>query len=130
MTVETLTIHQGSDKLEMTTPTGNWVLVSTGKRLFASPNAGECGRCLRWLYASVLENSKITAEIEKIEVSYDRDDNKKAQPVSAIHIQFYAKIAEADHDKATRCLKLVSPNCPVIQSLDPAIEVTETVTFI
>lgn len=26
MTVETLTIHQGSDKLEMTTPTGNWVL--------------------------------------------------------------------------------------------------------
>ncbi|WP_142972865.1 OsmC family protein [Enterococcus casseliflavus] len=130
MTVETLTIHQGSDKFEMTTPTGNWVLAREKGYSPVQMLVSAVAACGGNVYASVLENSKITAEIEKIEVSYDRDDNKKAQPVSAIQIQFYAKIAEADHDKATRCLKLVSPNCPVIQSLDPAIEVTETVTFI
>ena len=118
MTVETLTIHQGSDKFEMTPPTGNWVLAREKGYSPVQMLVSAVAACGGYVYASVLENSKITAEIEKIEVSYDRDDNKKAQPVSAIQIQFYAKIAEADHDKATPCLKLVSPNGPVIQSLD------------
>lgn len=77
MTVETLTIHQGSDKFEMTTPTGNWVLAREKGYSPVQMLVSAVAACGGYVYASVLENSKITAEIEKIEVSYDRDDNKK-----------------------------------------------------
>ncbi|AHI41911.1 OsmC/Ohr family protein [Enterococcus faecalis DENG1] len=38
-------------------------------------------------------------------------------------------VPEAFQERATRCLKLVSPNCPVIQSLAERITVEETVVF-
>ncbi|WP_430611465.1 OsmC family protein [Enterococcus sp. DIV0876] len=133
MTVETLTIHEGNngyDKFEMQTPNGDWIL---GREQGYSPVqmlVSAVAACGGYVYRSVLKNSKIEAEISKIEVSYDRDPEKKAEPVSAIQIKFSAKVAEADQEKAIRCLKLISPNCPVIQSLDPTIQVTETVVFI
>ncbi|KPG70157.1 OsmC family protein [Enterococcus sp. RIT-PI-f] len=133
MTVETLTIHDGrneNDKFEMQTPTGNWILAREQGYSPVQMLVSAVAACGGYVYRSVLENSKVEAQISKIEVSYDRDPEKKAEPVSAIQIKFTAKVAEADQEKAIRCLKLISPNCPVIQSLDPTITVTETVAFI
>ena len=114
MTVETLTLVQGKDKLELPQQNGNWVLA---RELGYSPvqmlvtAAAACGG---YVYTSVLENSHVPAEIEKIEVSYTRDSTKKAEPISSIQIDFYARISAEYQEKAIRCLKLVSPNCPVI----------------
>ena len=130
MAVETLTLVKGKDKLELPQQNGNWVLA---RELGYSPvqmlvtAAAACGG---YVYTSVLENSHVPAEIEKIEVSYTRDSTKKAEPTSSIQINFYARISAEYQEKAIRCLKLVSPNCPVIQSLDPTITVAETVHFI
>ncbi|MFB5313211.1 OsmC family protein [Enterococcus gallinarum] len=130
MAVETLTLVKGKDKLELPQQNGNWVLA---RELGYSPvqmlvtAAAACGG---YVYTSVLENSHVPAEIEKIEVSYTRDSTKKAEPISSIQINFYARISAEYQEKSIRCLKLVSPNCPVIQSLDPTITVAETVHFI
>ena len=130
MAVETLTLVKGKDKLELPQQNGNWVLA---RELGYSPvqmlvtAAAACGG---YVYTSVLENSHVPAEIEKIEVSYTRDSTKKAEPISSIQINFYARISAEYQEKDIRCLKLVSPNCPVIQSLDPTITVAETVHFI
>ncbi|OTN75796.1 hypothetical protein A5886_000872 [Enterococcus sp. 8G7_MSG3316] len=133
MTVETLTIYEGSngsDKFEMQTPNGDWILAREQGYSPVQMLVSAVAACGGYVYRSVLENSKVDANISKIEVSYDRNPDKKAEPVSAIQINFSAKVAEADQEKAIRCLKLIAANCPVIQSLDPAIEVTETVVFI
>jgi uncharacterized OsmC-like protein len=130
MTVETLTLVQGKEKLELPQENGNWVLA---RNLGYSPVqmlVSATAACGGYVYESVLKNSHVPAEIEKIEVSYSRDASKKAEPISAIQIEFYARVSEEYQEKAIRCLKLVSPNCPVIQSLDPTIEVTEIVHFI
>jgi uncharacterized OsmC-like protein len=93
MTVETLTLIQGKDKFELPQQNGNWVLA---RELGYSPvqmlvtAAGACGG---YVYTSVLENSHVPAEIEKIEVSYSRDASKKAEPISAIQIEFYARVS-------------------------------------
>lgn len=86
--------------------------------------------CGGYVYASVLNNSNIPHTIEKIEVDYTRDETRKASPVASINLVIHAKIAEEYHEKATRCVKLIAPNCPVIQSIDPNMIVTESVQFI
>ena len=88
MAVETLTLVKGKDKLELPQQNGNWVLA---RELGYSPvqmlvtAAAACGG---YVYTSVLENSHVPAEIEKIEVSYTRDSTKKAEPISSIQINF------------------------------------------
>ncbi len=124
MTVETLTIHQGSDKLEMTTATGNWVLAREKGYSPVQMLVSAVAACGGYVYASVLENSKSQQKSKRSKSAMTETTTKKPNQSVPSTFSFYAKIAEADDDKATRCLKLVSPNCPVIQSLDPAIEVT------
>ncbi len=58
MTVETLTIQQGSDKFEMTTPTGNWVLAREKGYSPVQMLVSAVAACGGYVYASVLENSK------------------------------------------------------------------------
>ena len=87
------------------------------------------GACGGYVYQSVLENSHIPFEFEKIEVTYSREVERRAQPLKQVTILFYVSVPEAFQARATRCLKLVSPNCPVIQSLAERITVEETVVF-
>ena len=86
--------------------------------------------CGGYVYTSVLENSHVPAEIEKIEVSYTRDSTKKAEPISSIQINFYARISAEYQEKPFAVSNSFLRNCPVIQSLDPTITVAETVHFI
>ena len=53
MTVETLTIHQGSDKFEMTTPTGNWVLAREKGYSPVQMLVSAVAACGGYVYASV-----------------------------------------------------------------------------
>ena len=120
MAVETLTLVKGKDKLELPQQNGNWVLA---RELGYSPvqmlvtAAAACGG---YVYTSVLENSHVPAEIEKIEVSYTRDSTKKAEPISSIQINFYADfsgISRKSHSLSqTRFSELSSH--PIIRSND------------
>lgn len=128
--MEKLTINVNETTHTLPIENGSWLLKREVGYSPVQMLVSAVASCGGYVYASVLTNSKIPHEIEKIEVSYLRDENRKSQPVSAIDLVIYAKIDDAFHEKAERCVKLIAPNCPVIQSIDPAIVVTESVIFI
>lgn len=129
MSKHELTIVKGSEKFELAAPDKNWVLAYEEGYSPIQMLASAAGACGGYVYSSILENSKIPFEFKKIEVSYVRDETKKAEPLSEITMVFHVVVALEYQERATKCLRLVNPNCPVIQSLDPTIQVVETVEF-
>ena len=127
--VERLTIIRGVEKFELQTKTARWVLAKEEGYSPVKMLVSAIGACGGYVYQSVLENSHIPFEFEKIEVTYSREVERRAQPLKQVTIIFYVSVPEAFQARATRCLKLVSPNCPVIQSLAERITVEETVVF-
>lgn len=128
--MEKLTINVKDTSHTLPIENGSWVLKREQGYSPVQMLVSAVASCGGYVYASVLNNSKIPHEIEKIEVSYLRDEKRKTNPVESIDFVIHVKIAEEFHEKAERCVKLISPNCPVIQSIDPAIVVTEAVKFI
>ena len=102
--VERLTIIRGVEKFELQTKTAHWVLAKEEGYSPVQMLVSAIGACGGYVYQSVLENSHIPFEFEKIEVTYSREVER-------------------------RCLKLGPPNCLVIQSLAERITVEETVVF-
>lgn len=129
MSEHQLTIIKGPEKFELPATPENWILAYeegySPVQMLASAVAG----CGGYVYQSILENSKIPYTFEKIDVRYTRDETKKAAPLASIALEFFVTIAPEYQERALKCVRLVSPNCPVIQSLDPAIDVSETVVF-
>lgn len=116
--------------IELVHQNGNWLLkkdigFSPVEMLVASVAA-----CGAYVYEKILTNSAIAFTTEKVTVSYERDSDKQAKPLSQVSITFFLHLSEADQGKAERALKLIGKNCPVIQSLDPEIEVIETAIFL
>ena len=115
---------------ELVHKSGNWVLkkeigFSPVELLVASISA-----CGAYVYEKILTNSNIDFTIEKVDISYERAEDKQAKPLSRVAITFSIKVSEDEQGKAERALKLIGKNCPVIQSLDPEIAVVEELIFI
>ena len=127
--VERLTIIRGVEIFELQTKTAHWVLANEEGYSPVQMLVSAIGACGGYVYQSVLENSHIPFEFEKIEVTYSREVERRAQPLKQVTILFYVSVPEDFQARETRCLKLVSPNCPVIQSLAERITVEETVVF-
>ncbi len=129
METRTIELLANAGRFELANEPQNWVLKKgagySPVEMLASAVAG----CGGYVYSDVLTNSKIAFTFEKISVSYSRNEAKKAAPLKLIDLTFFVKVAEEQQDRAIRCLRLVSEHCPVIQSLDPEIEVKEAVIF-
>ena len=129
MTTNVIELIQGKEGIELPHPNGNWVLL---KDLGYSPVqslAAAIGACGAYVYESILTKSQIPFEFERATVTYTRDEGRQSEPLKTVEINFEVKIAANYQERALRCLKLVAANCPVMQSLDPRIIVTETVKF-
>lgn len=116
--------------IELVHENGNWILK---KELGFSPVellVASIAACGAYVYEKVLTNSKISFTTERVEVDYERSETKKTKPLSQVVITFYLTVPEEDQGKAERSIKLITQNCPVMQSLDPAITVTEKVVFV
>ena len=61
-----------------------------------------------YVYQSVLENSRIPFEFEKIEVTYSREVERRAQPLKQVTILFYVSVPEDFKHGRHGVLKLVS----------------------
>lgn len=115
---------------ELVHQSGNWVLkkdigFSPVEMLVAS-----IGACGAYVYEKILTNSHIDFTIEKVDISYERAQEKQAKPLSEVVITFFVQVSEEKQGKAERALKLIGSNCPVIQSLDSEISVIENVVFV
>ncbi|MFD2308088.1 OsmC family protein [Enterococcus termitis] len=115
---------------ELVHQNGNWVLK---KEIGFSPVemlVASVGACGAYVYEKILTNSHIDFTIDSVDISYERAENKPTKPLSQVTILFTVQVPEEAQGKAERALKLISKNCPVIQSLDPEIAVVETVHFL
>lgn len=86
--------------------------------------------CGAYVYQSILNKSNISYTFKAVSVKYTRNQENKSKPIESIDMTFEVKVADEDQERARRALKLISKNCPVIQSLDPTISVSETIKFI
>lgn len=121
---------QGKEGMELPVSSGNWVLLKDQGYSPVQSLVASVGACGAYVYQAVLENSKIPYVFERVKINYIRDAERKSEPVKQIDLIFEVSIASELQERAIRSLKLVAPNCPVMQSIDPKIEVTETVRFI
>lgn len=115
--------------VELVHEQGNWKLK---KDLGFSPVemlAVSAGACSAYVYQRVLNTSRVSHTFNKATVSFQREEETTVKKISEITITFYLSVEENLQEKARKALKLVAPNCPVIQSLDPSLAVHETVVF-
>ena len=61
-------------------------------------------------------------------IDFDRSE-ESAKPVTAITITMYVTVAEENQGRAERATKMIHKYCPVVQSIDPNIQVNEIVVF-
>ncbi len=129
MAVEKLDLLYTEKGMELPLEKENWVM----KRGFGySPVqslAAAVGACGGYVYDSILTNSKIPHEFKEVKVTYETNDEVKPHPISKIRLAFRVIVEKDYQERAEHGVKLVSKHCPVIQSLDPKIEVEEVVVF-
>ncbi|MBP2098677.1 OsmC family protein [Enterococcus rivorum] len=116
--------------IELIHKNGNWIIK---KEIGFSPVellVASIAACGAYVYERVLTNSKITYKTQRVEVAYERSETKPAKPLSEVTITFYLEVPESEQGKAERATKLITKNCPVMQSLDPEIKVFEQVIFV
>ncbi|MDT2755946.1 OsmC family protein [Enterococcus asini] len=125
-----LTLLKGNSGFELPIEGNpNWILKREAGYSAVQSLVAAAGACGGYVYQHILENSKIPYRFEKIEATYETSEIKP-EPLTKISFIFYVDVAEEYRGRAERSLKLVSKNCPVIQSLDPKIEVIEAVRFV
>ena len=130
MSQETLELVQGTKGMELPLAQGNWVLLREEGYSPVQSLVASTGACGAYVYQSVLENSKIPYTFHKVTMTYERDMEQAPNPISAISMTFHVSVEESLQERATRALRLVSKHCPVIQSLNPTIDIEELVEFI
>lgn len=130
MSENQIELIQGEKGMELPVATGNWVLLRDYGYSPVQSLVAAVGACGAYVYQSILTNSKIDYTFERVQINYERDEERKSEPVKKISPTFDVHVAPEQQERAVRALKLIAVNCPVIQSLDPSIEVLEKVEFI
>lgn len=127
--METLTFTQTVDGLQ-NTQTETWTFKRGIGYAPVQALVSATAVCESYVYQEILTNSHIPFTFVSTDASYERDEATTAQPVKDIQVTFHIKDVPAAKQKlATRALHLVAANCPVTQSLNPNLKVSETVIF-
>src|SRR5690554_1337344 len=119
----------GKNGVELVHPDGNWDLkrgtgYSPGQTLVAA--VGACGT---YVFSGMLVASGIKHEVVNVKLDYENDETTRVKPIKKIVVDYFMKIDEGDRPRAERILELVPKNCPIMQSIDPKIEVVERVHY-
>ncbi|TGA99881.1 OsmC family peroxiredoxin [Sporolactobacillus shoreae] len=115
--------------VELVHESGNWILL---RELGFSPIqtvVAVTAACNAYVYEGILKKQKIPFKLISVDVDYEINEKLGTHPISAIHVHLVLNVDEADQEKAIKDLRLIAKNCPVVQSLNPSIEIDETVSF-
>lgn len=126
---EKIELIRGQDGIALPFSGGNWVFLRDKGYSPVQMLVAAAGACGAYVYESILTKSHVPFTFHGVTVDYVRDESAVSQPVKKIDITFEVSVEESYQGKAERILKLVAKHCPVIQSLDPAIQIQETVAF-
>ena len=130
MAIDTIKLIQGEKGMELPLETGNWVMLREEGYSPVQSMVAAVGSCGAYVYQSVLESSRIDFKFDHVEITYERDEEIQSQPVKKIEITFYLTVEEEKQGRAERGLKLIGKHCPVIQSLNPNMELIEKAVFL
>lgn len=116
--------------IELVHENGNWILkkeygFSPVQTLVASVAA-----CGGYVFEGILTRSSIPHRLDTVQVSYEVNETKTVKSVSKISIEYYLEAEDDYKDRIERIVKLVHKGCPVMQSLNSDIVVTETIIYV
>lgn len=124
-----LTANQGN--FELPHEPENWILKADKGYSPVQMVAAATACCGGYVYQDILEHSRVPFKMQKAQVVYTRDEvNNQARPINKIEITFYLQVDEEFQKKAKSCLRLINRHCPVMQTLAPKVEVTESAVFV
>ncbi len=115
--------------MELLHPAGNWTLLKEEGFSPIQITAAAVGACSGYVYQSLLEKKRVPVEELAVEVDYQQDQEQPVHVLTSIDVHFTLKVAEEDRKKAESVLKFVKEACPVAQSINPNVVITESVTF-
>ncbi|QTU82630.1 OsmC family protein [Carnobacteriaceae bacterium zg-C25] len=127
---EKIVLQQGIKGFELSVQDApNWVMLREVGYSPVQSMVASIGACGGYVYQELLRNSNVPFTFHRVELAYERhDDNVGA--LSKVTVTFVVSVEESVQAKASAIVKLVSRYCPVIQSLNPAIQLEEYVEFI
>lgn len=128
--METLHLIQGQKGFELAQETKNWSLIREDGYSPIQMLVSATAACGGYVYQSILTNSHIPFTFKGIDVTYERDEEKKAHPIRSIHMTFLVSVPQEHQRRAQTSLKLVSGYCPVIQTLSTEVSIVESVEFV
>lgn len=119
-----------SGNLELVHKDGNWVLK---KEIGFSPvqmTAASAAACSAYVYEKILKKQRIPFELIGVDIDYERNEETEPRPISKIVVRISVKVAEKNQERAKKDAALIAANCPVVQSLNPNIDIVEQVEFV
>lgn len=129
MTNEQVTVFGKEEQFELALDQMNLVMTKEAGYSPTQLLASAVGGCEGYVLKSLLLNSKVPAEVTKIKVDYQRADTRP-QFFQSIDLTFEIVADPKWHHRIESIMKLVEKYCPVVQSLSPDIEITETIIFL
>ncbi|MCI5774914.1 MAG: OsmC family protein [Aerococcus sp.] len=87
------------------------------------------GACAAFVYKKILENSKVDAAVQRVELAYEQA-SERPKVIESIAMTFHVSASDAHaQERAENCFKFVHKYCPVIQSLSDQIKITDRLVF-
>lgn len=116
--------------VELVHENGNWVLSKDAGFSPLEALIAVTAACSTYVYIGILDKQRIDYTLQSVQVDYERNKVQEECPVSKIFIQFFLSVDPLNKEKAQKDLQLISKNCTVARSLNPAIEVIESAQFL
>lgn len=120
----------GTNGVELVHANGNWDLKRGTGYSPAQALVSAVGACGVYVFTGMLEASGIAHEFVNAKLDYENDETIRIKPIKKIEVNYFMKIDEKDRVRAERIMAMVPNNCPVMQSINPKIEVVELIHYL
>ncbi|WP_232700054.1 OsmC family protein [Brevibacillus daliensis] len=84
--------------------------------------------CSQIVFTRILEKKRISFTTLRLQVDFEQSSGG-SNPLTKVSLAYELSGENLDQDKLEKALRLVPSNCTIMQSLNPSIEVIETVTI-
>ncbi len=120
----------GKNGVELIKEGGNWELKAGFGFSPVESLVASVGACGMYVFSGILNGSQVEHEILKTTLAYEVDESSRVKPITKIIIDYHMTVEDELKDKVERFVKLVAKSCPVMQSINPSIEVVENIIYL
>jgi len=85
--------------------------------------------CSSGVFRKILEKQRVTIEEMQVQAKVERNPDK-ANLIEKIHLNYVIKGKHLDPDKLYKNLEVARKNCAMVQSVEDAIDIEETIETI